>query len=209
MQSQHSNKSKKNNGAQSARIAGFRGNSIPLPSSGGSQRLQSNSNAMISRPIRWSGRRWHLNKSINICIVCERDMTYFHRLWHVTILSDVCFLLWDVTPLQHTPQHTATHCNTLPHTATHCNTLQHTDLLSSFVSCPHFVRCQLLFVRRHHTATHPATHCNTLQHTATHCNTLQHAATQVVTCMSMTCHTWMSHVTHGWVMSLTKSTCHK
>ena len=27
--------------------------------------------------------------------------------------------------LQHTAQHTATHCNTLQHTATHCNTLQH------------------------------------------------------------------------------------
>ena len=38
-----------------------------------------------------------------------------------------------------TPQHTATHCNTLLHIATHCNTLQHI-----------------------------ATHCNTLQHTATH-----------------------------------------
>ena len=51
-------------------------------------------------------------------------------------------------PLQHTLQHTATHCNTLQHIALSCNTLQHT-----------------------------ATHCNTLQHTATHCSTLQHTAT--------------------------------
>jgi len=56
--------------------------------------------------------------------------------------------------LQHTLQHTATHCNTLQHNATHCNTLQQT-------------------------ATHYGTlapHCTTLQHTATHCNTLQHTA---------------------------------
>ena len=33
---------------QPARIAGFRGNSIPLPSSGGSQHNQSNSNTIIS-----------------------------------------------------------------------------------------------------------------------------------------------------------------
>jgi len=33
---------------QSARIAGFRGNWIPLPSSGGSQHNQSNSNTIIS-----------------------------------------------------------------------------------------------------------------------------------------------------------------
>ena len=58
--------------------------------------------------------------------------------------------------LQHTMQHTATHCNTLQHTATHCNTLQHTAAYSN-------------------TLQHTATHCNTLQHTATHCNTLQHA----------------------------------
>ena len=47
-----------------------------------------------------------------------------------------------------TPQHTATHCNTLQHTATHCNTLQHT-----------------------------ATHCNILQYIATRCNIQQHTAT--------------------------------
>jgi len=50
------------------------------------------------------------------------------------------------------PQHSATHCNTLQRTATHCNTLQHN-------------------------ATHMTAHCNTLQHTATHCNALQCTAT--------------------------------
>jgi len=62
-----------------------------------------------------------------------------------------------------TPQHTATHCNTLQHTATHCNTLQHT-----------------------------ATHCNTLQHIATHCNALQYTTTrynQVYTLRHTHCNT--------------------
>jgi len=40
------------------------------------------------------------------------------------------------SPLSHTLQHIATHCNTLQHIAVHCNTLQHT-----------------------------ATHCDILQHT--------------------------------------------
>jgi len=60
--------------------------------------------------------------------------------------------------MQHTLQHTATHCNILQHTATRCNTLQRTA-----------THCKAL--------QRTATHCNTLQHTTTHCNTLQWAAT--------------------------------
>jgi len=50
----------------------------------------------------------------------------------------MCVIWCHQCALQHTRQHTATHCNTLQHTATHGNTRQHS-----------------------------ATHCNTLQHTAT------------------------------------------
>jgi len=58
--------------------------------------------------------------------------------------------------LQHTPQHTATHCNTQ--------------------SMPRHVALKSRWHSRH-TLQHTITHCNTLQHTASHCITLQHTAT--------------------------------
>jgi len=48
-----------------------------------------------------------------------------------------------VFALQHTLQHTATHCNTLQHTATQCNTLQHTRLNPPITSAP---VCSRVFV---------------------------------------------------------------
>jgi hypothetical protein len=35
-------------------------------------------------------------------------------------------------PYDYNPEHTATHCNTLPHATTRCNTLQQTCLPSTF-----------------------------------------------------------------------------
>ena len=73
--------------------------------------------------------------------------------------------------LQHTLEHTATHCNTLQYTAshatTHCNALHHT--------APH---CN---IRDNKETSHMNQHTlrNTVQHSATHCNTLQHTATLV------------------------------
>ena len=46
-----------------------------------------------------------------------------------------------------------------------------------------------------------SSHGNTLQHTATHCNTLQRMS-QFAHGSHQTC---MSHVAHGWVMSLTRA----
>ena len=73
--------------------------------------------------------------------------THCNKLQHTKSLYLLAHLLGfhQMISLQHTLQHTATHCNTLQHTATHCSTLQHTG------------------------------HCNTLQHTAIHCNTVQHS----------------------------------
>jgi len=58
------------------------------------------------------------------------------------------------------PEHEV-HLNTPEHIATHCNTLQHT-----FEAIPEHEVCL-------DTLQHTAIHCNTLQHIATHCNTLQ------------------------------------
>jgi len=103
-----------------------------------------------------------------------------------------------------TPQHTATHCNTLQHSATlrarychilqHtatrcCNTLQHTaathscNTLLQHTAATHFAEGKIL----PHIETHclklqlTASHCSTakrhvLQHTTPHCNTLPHTA---------------------------------
>jgi len=83
-----------------------------------------------------------------------------HVLQCVAVCCSVlqCVAVWCMYPfkrrgnsmshvphIQHTLQHTATHCNTLQHTATHCNTLSW-----------------------------PMASAMWLQHTATHCNTLQH-----------------------------------
>jgi len=85
--------------------------------------------------------------------------------------------------LQHTATHSRTsieslvftcaHCNTPQHTATHCNTLTQHTATHSRTSIE-----SLVFTCAHcNTPQHTATHCNTLQHTATHRNTLQHTAT--------------------------------
>ena len=42
-------------------------------------------------------------------------------------------------PLQHTLQHTATHCNTLQHIAAHCDTLRHTATHFNTLERPHVV----------------------------------------------------------------------
>ena len=77
---------------------------------------------------------------------------------------------WCMSRCKDTPQHTATHCNTLQHHATHCNTLQRSLDKSN-------VDASLLQLTFHVVLVSDATHCNTRYHTATHCNTLQHPAT--------------------------------
>ena len=72
--------------------------------------------------------------------------------------------------LQHSLQHTVTHCNTLHHTASHCNRLQQiatqcSTLQHASRKIKHTKICK-------HSLQHNATHCNTLQHTATQCNAL-------------------------------------
>ena len=98
--------------------------------------------------------------------------------------------------LQHTPQHTATHCNTLQHTATHG------EQRPWIVYCPvdwHGVG----------TATHTATHCNTLQHTAAHCNTLQHTATHfdALQRTATHCNTLQYTATHSNALRQTATLC--
>jgi len=98
----------------------------------------------------WAG--FHLICVLQCVLLCCSVLQYadcdsFH-VWPDLLMRDtpyVSAVLGSV--LNDTPQHTATHCNTLQRAATHCNALQHT-----------------------------ATHCNTLQHTATRCNTLPHTA---------------------------------
>ena len=101
----------------------------------------------------------------------------------------------DTTMRVTTPQHIATHRNTLQHTAQHtaphcsytytrqdakshldCITLQHTATPCEL----HFNTPQhrsYIYTRQDAKSHFTATHCNTLQHTATHCSTLQHTAT--------------------------------
>jgi len=90
-----------------------------------------------------------------------------------------------------TPQHTATHCNTLQHTATHCNTLQHTVWFIYVTWLVHLWHVTWLVHLWHNSCiTHSEReeeHCNTLQHTATHCNTLQHTATHSLRHAYMMC----------------------
>ena len=94
--------------------------------------------------------------------------------------------------LQHTLQHTATHCNTLQHTATHCHTLSltfgnrsatqsHGDVgnirgggVCFFLSQSHNYSCSGAPVPC--AGAHCNTHCNTLQNTLQHTlqRTLQH-----------------------------------
>ena len=76
-------------------------------------------------------------------------------------------------PRPSSPQHTATHCNTLQHTATHCNTLPYASPRIAAAKLPGV--CSIF----------TATRCNTLQH----CNTLHHAATH--------CNTYMQHARHA------------
>jgi len=52
---------------QSARIAGFCGNSIPLPSSGGSQQNPSKSNAIISPIIIYRVIKKKMEYALEIC----------------------------------------------------------------------------------------------------------------------------------------------
>jgi len=63
------------------------------------------------------------------CSTKESEERSSQRRFHEVILP--CKSHQDRETLQHTLQHTATHCNTLLHTATHCNTLQHTVVRSS------------------------------------------------------------------------------
>jgi len=98
--------------------------------------------------------------------------------------SDVCDV-WcnseafelQICRLNHSLQHTATHCNALQHIATHCNTLQHTTThCNTAAHCNRGMEAADMVFQ-----SLAATHCNTLQHTATHCNTLQQTATHTAT----------------------------
>jgi len=109
---------------------------------------------------------------------------YMYIYIYICVRVCVCIYMYiwrrvtpSVTSCCHTltPQHTATHCNSLQLTATHCNTLQDSYLMHNIAHPSSFERHQVL----QDAATH--SHCNTLQHTATHCNTLQHTATHCKT----------------------------
>jgi len=68
-----------------------------------------------------------------------------------------CSWVTIVRVMNHSRQHTATHCHTLQHTTLHCHPHQHST-------------------RHCHTLQHTAFHCNTLQHTAIGYSTLQHTS---------------------------------
>jgi len=129
--------------------------------------------------------------------------------------------------MQHTLQHTITHCNTLRHTATHGNILHHAALPPPAHARWHYNMLQLDAIR-YNTLQDTATLCNTLQHTATHCtslhltashcNTLQHTCVwvcvnkYVCTCISIrtcryvgTCTKWYVWL---WIVCMLSGTRH-
>ena len=64
---------------------------------------------------------------VNLCLgTCHEPCLRGTRYIHATHCNTHMEARRGNDALQHTLQHTATHCNTLQHTATHCNTLQHT-----------------------------------------------------------------------------------
>jgi len=115
----------------------------------------------------------------------------------------VAQVLWSAAvesskSLQHTMQHTATHCNALQRIATHCNTPQHTTTYYNTLQNTATIAAGAGMLQQDHlilknkvpshcisnilqhtaiTLQHTATHCSALQHTAAHCNTQQRTAT--------------------------------
>jgi len=98
---------------------------------------------------------WHNNSQVNATVIVHGQLSGERRCFETFYRA-----------------HHIGRCSTPQHTATHCNTLQHTLQRICLRCCTGLIMSDGSLL-----PSDTATHCSTLQHAATHCNTQQHTAT--------------------------------